>query len=331
MAPLVSVLIPCYNVEDWLADTIESVLAQTWRNIELILVNDGSTDNTLIVAKKYEAPNVKILSQENLGQSASETRALQEAQGDFIEYLDADDLLSPDKLERQILLLDESESGYVASGEWARFYKTPEDARFIPEPIWANFSPVDWLVCSWDGGGMMHGAAWLIPRKVADMAGPWNEGLTLINDFDYFSRVLLASKGVKFCQGAKSYYRSGLSSSLSGAKSRSAIESAFRSLEIGTSALLSQENTSRTRHACATSYQRLIHAIYPAEPDLIKQAEMQVRVWGGSQLKPEGGMLFQVLSKAVGWKSAKQFQKLFYPIKYEKLSTFGFIQQTSSR
>jgi len=314
MPPLVSILIPAFNSEKWIGETLESALAQTWQNKEIIVVDDGSKDNTLAVAIKYESAIVKVISQENQGQSAAENRAFQESQGDFIEYLDADDLLAPDKIERQIHLLGESNFEFVASGEWARFYRSPTEAQFISEPVWADMSPVDWLVCSWEGGGMMHGAAWLVPRKIAEKAGSWNEGLSLINDFDYFSRVLLASLGVKFCPGSRTYYRSGLPTNLSSAKSRNALESAFRSLELGANSLLSTENSPRTRHACATAFLRFIYSTYPNAPDLVRKAGDKVQSLGGSNLQPDGGNLFKALSKTLGWKPAKRFQTLAHSI-----------------
>ncbi|GAB4369345.1 MAG: hypothetical protein Kow00121_09180 [Elainellaceae cyanobacterium] len=312
MKPLVSILIPCYNAEKWLAGTIKSALGQTWKNIEVILVNDGSKDNSLAIAKQYESSRVKVIAQENQGQSAAENRALAEAQGDFIQYLDADDLLAPDKVERQIKLLTSGNPGYIASGEWGRFKETTVDAQFKPESVWQDMSPVDWLVCSWGGGGMMHGAAWLIPREVVDKAGPWNESLSLINDVDYFSRVLLASQGIKFCWGAKTYYRSGLVSNLSSVKSRAAFESAFRATELGTSHLLKHENSKRTRHACATKFQRFIYNTYPSCQDLVVKAEAKVQELGGTSLQPPGGPTFQLLAKMIGWKATKQLQQFSY-------------------
>ena len=317
---LVSILIPVYNAEEWLDKTIKSALNQTWKNIEVIIVDDGSTDNSYTIAKKFESPSVKVINQKNQGQSAAENRALKEAQGDFIQYLDADDLLAPDKIERQIRLLGANNSEFVAACEWGRFYKSPEDASFIQEAVWEDKLPVDWLICSWEGGGMMHGAAWLIPRKIAEKAGPWDETLSLINDFDYFSRVLLASQGVKFCWGAKTYYRSGISTSLSGANSPKAIDSAFRSLELGTTHLLARENSPRTRHACACAFQRFIYGVYPDMLELVQKAEAKVQLLGGCNLKPEASPLFKTFANIAGWKLAKRTQRLFYSVKSGLLS-----------
>ena len=310
MKPLVSVLIPCYNAEKWLSQTIESVLAQTWDNIEIILVDDGSTDNSLAIAKSFELNNLKVISQINSGASTARNRAFKESQGDFIQYLDADDLLAPDKIERQMRLLSNENLEYVVCGQWARFYTSLEQARFIPEPVWKDMSTVDWLVCSWEGGGMMHPAAWLVPRTVAQIAGLWNEDLSLNDDGEYFCRVVLASKGVKFCSDAKAYYRSGNSSSLSAAKSPSAIKSAFLSFELGTSNLLAKENSKRTCHACATVFQRFIYDVYPSMPELINKAEEYVDLLGGSDLQLTVGSRFQAISKLFGWKIARRIQRL---------------------
>ena len=194
MKPLVSILIPCYNAGRWLNATLESALAQTWPHTEIIVVNDGSRDDSLAIARSFEPRGVRVFDQPNGGQCAAFNRALREARGDFFEYLDADDLLAPDKLERQLTRLATLPADSVASGAWARFERDPAEAAFIPEPVWRDLDPVEWLITSWEGGGMMHGAAWLVPRAVAERAGGWNEELSLINDFDYFARVLVAGR-----------------------------------------------------------------------------------------------------------------------------------------
>jgi len=318
MKPLVSILIPCYNAEAWLAETLESALAQTWSSKEIIVVDDGSKDRSLAVAKAFEPHGVKVITQPNKGACAARNRAFQESQGDFIQYLDADDLLASDKIERQVQLLVNENSNCVAAGEWARFYKTPSEALFIPQPLWIDMSPVDWLVYAWQGGWMMHPAAWLVPQHIAEKAGAWNETLSLDDDGEYFCRVVLASEGVQFCRGARTYYRSGLPTSLSGSNSSAAYESAFQSIELSTPALLSIENSPRTRHACATKLQRFIYEVYPDVPELRKNAEMKVQQLGGSGLKPSGGLMFQLLSQIVGWQQAKHIQKLVYRYGYSQ-------------
>ena len=317
MSALVSILIPCYNAERWLSESINSALNQTWQNIEVIVVDDGSTDDSLSVARTYQSDNVKVLSQSNRGASAARNHALSVAQGDFIQYLDADDLLAPNKIEKQVRLLQSIEPGYVTSGEWARFYQSPAEARFVPQSLWNDMLPTEWLLRAWEEHCMMHPAAWLVPRSISEQAGVWDEQLSLNDDGEYFCRVVLASKGIKFCWGAKTYYRSG-NSSLSGSKSYSAWKSAFRSLELGTSNLLKREDSERTRHVCATVFQRFVYEVYPAAPDLVEAAQRKVQQLGGSDLKPSGGPTFHLLSDLVGWQKAKQLQTLGYQYGYGK-------------
>ena len=310
--PKVSILIPCYNSSKLIAETLRSSLEQTWQNKEIIVVDDGSTDDSLAIAKQFESATLKVINQENKGASAARNRALIQSQGDFIQYLDADDLLAPDKIELQINLLQRSDSNSIIAGEWGRFYKSPLETNFITEKVWQDMSPVDWLVCSWKGGGMMPLHSWLIPHNIADRAGVWNEELSVNDDGEYFCRVVLASQGVKFCAGAKSYYRSGISGSLSGSKSRKAWQSAYLSVDLCTNSLLTKENSDRTRYACACYWQLFVFMAYPQALDLIKYAEKQIHDLGGCDLVPEGGLMFKVIRQILGWRIAMRLQKLYY-------------------
>ncbi|SDS63871.1 glycosyltransferase family 2 protein [Opitutus sp. GAS368] len=308
MNPLITVVIPCYNAAPWMAGTIASVRAQTWRRYEIILVNDGSKDGSGEIADRLAGPDLQVVHQANAGQCAAFNRGLALAQGDYIEYLDADDLLAADKLQIQIERLQQLPPGWIASGAWGRFAENPAETKFEPEAVWRDLSPVEWLVTSWQGGGMMHGAAWLVPRSVAQAAGLWDERLSLINDFDYFSRVLLASQGIAFCARARTYYRSGLAGSLSASTSRRAWDSAFLSTELGTKSLLAREDSPRTRAAAAINWQRLIYSAYPFVPDLVRKGEAEVRRLGGCELEIGGGPVFQVLRRVLGWKPARRAQ-----------------------
>ncbi|MEY4916996.1 MAG: hypothetical protein RL616_909 [Verrucomicrobiota bacterium] len=106
MKPLVSILIPAYNSEQWLADTLRSALAQTWANKEIIVVDDGSRDGTLALARSFESLGVKVATQNNSGASAARNHAFRLSQGEFIQWLDADDLLAPGKITSQMNAID---------------------------------------------------------------------------------------------------------------------------------------------------------------------------------------------------------------------------------
>src|SRR4030095_10262692 len=106
----------------WIADTIESALAQTWSKKEIIVVDDGSSDQTLQIATQFASKTVRIVTQVNQGASASRNTAFSICQGDYIQWLDADDLLAPDKVERQVRKLDDCLTSLaLLSGAWGYF------------------------------------------------------------------------------------------------------------------------------------------------------------------------------------------------------------------
>lgn len=114
---LVSILIAAYNAEQWLSEAVESALEQTYPHLEVVVVDDGSTDGTLAVARRYEASHasvVRVIAQENAGACAARNRALAEAHGEFIKFLDADDVLTPGAVAVQLeYLLPWEQAGRV--------------------------------------------------------------------------------------------------------------------------------------------------------------------------------------------------------------------------
>ncbi len=104
--PRVSVIIPIFNRADLISESIESVFVQTYRDFEIVVVNDGSTDNTLEVLSKYEGDNVRIINQKNQGQGIARNTGIKASKGELIAFLDSDDLWLPAKLARQVELFD---------------------------------------------------------------------------------------------------------------------------------------------------------------------------------------------------------------------------------
>ncbi len=304
MPPLVSILIPSYNAERWLGETLESALAQTWANLEIIVINDGSRDGSLQLAQAFAGRGVRVIDQPNAGASAARNRGLREARGEFIQFLDADDLISPDKIAAQVELLRVKPAGTLATCTWGRFASDPAAAQFVDAAVFRDFAPVDFLVLAGDTGAMMHPSAWLVPRAVADRAGPWDESLSLNDDGEYFCRVALAGANMVFCPVGRSYYRSGLAGSLSQQRGERARRSQFHSLELITDHLLAAEDSPRTRRAAANYFQRFIHDFFPAPAGLMQQADARVTALGGSTLGPPPmGPQTTALARVLGWKN----------------------------
>lgn len=308
--PLVSVCIPCFNAERYLAAAVESVLAQTYAPIEIIVVNDGSTDQSADVLQCFAGHGVKVIHQANAGQCAAANRAWAEASGDYIKFFDADDLLGREMIERQVAALS-GRTDAIAMGEWSRFSQDPAEATFDALPMYRTTDPVTWLVDEWTRGApMMQCAMWLIPFAVLQRTGGWNERLSLINDFEFFSRVLLSARELVYVPGARLFYRSGIATSLSGQKSRRAAESAHLSLLLGTDQLMAAENSQRTRRAAANMLRTFDHTFCPAFADLRRALESRIKGLGGSDLPPVGPPGFHRLRRWIGWRAARRVQFL---------------------
>ena len=304
MKPLVSIVIPCYNAERYISASLESALAQTWPHKEIILVNDGSTDSSLVVARTFEPKGVRIIDQPNMGAASARNAGLAASKGDFIQYLDADDLLSSGKIAAQLEALDQSPPGGLASCAWGRFETDPADTSFIDSAVYRDFVAVDFLVLAGETGAMMHPAAWLTPRHVALQAGPWDETLSVNDDGEYFCRVLLAGGASVHCKRGFVYYRSGNESSLSHQRSDAARRSHYRSIQLVEAHLRAKEDSPRTRRALANSYQRFIYDYFPSPPELIANAGMDVNRLGGSSLStPAMGPKSAALSRLIGWRN----------------------------
>lgn len=309
-APLVSVLIPCFNADPYIAAAIESVLAQSWRFREIIAVNDGSSDRTGDVLNSYRKHGVQVIHQQNKGQCAAANRALSAAKGELIKFFDADDIMAADMIQLQVERLGNRRDAIVL-GEWARFHDDPSESDFQHLKMYRDAKPVDWLATEWgEGEPMMQCALWLIPAEVLKRTGGWDERLSLINDFEFFARVLLNAQDVFYAPGARLHYRSGISGSLSGRKSRKAAESAYLSLLLGTGHLLKAEYTLRTRRAAANMLQTFIYGFYPHFPDLRCLISQRIAELGGADLEPSGPPGFHRFRRLMGWRAARHIQLL---------------------
>lgn len=301
-------LIPCRNAEQWLGEAIRSVLAQTWQDVEIIVVDDASTDNSLQIAKSFSGPRIKVTTNKGCGASAARNEALRHAQGMFIQYLDADDVLAPRKIEAQLARLRETELGVLASSAWAPFRYRTSEATFIAEAVWRDSTPTEFLIQSWSGGGMMPPLVWLTSRDLIEKAGSWNEALTVNDDGEFFARVILRASRIIFCGNALSYYRKSTAATLSSRRGPTALTSAYNACALSCSHLLSVDTSEDARRACATAYQRFAYNTYPEVPNLVKAAEARVAELGGCDLRPEGGKSFRLLAAVTGWKVARRIQ-----------------------
>jgi glycosyltransferase involved in cell wall biosynthesis len=274
MEPLVSILIPAFNAAIHLSDAIASASAQTWRRKEIIVVDDGSTDGTRAVADRFSSRSIKIVSQAHQGASAARNHALSLSQGDYIQWLDADDLLGPGKIERQIAALEaQSDPDVVASCAWGHFFTRPSRAQLRPTSLWGDLAPVEWLVRKMEENVFMQTGVWLVSRRLTEAAGNWDPRLSVDDDGEYFCRVLLQSRRVCFVPEATVYYRrSGLRSLSFIGRSSEKMESKFHAMRAHIAHVRAVEDSDRVRAACATYLRDSLLAFHPERPDLVEWA-----------------------------------------------------------
>jgi glycosyltransferase involved in cell wall biosynthesis len=313
MNPLVSILIPSYNSEQWISKTIESALEQSWSRLEVVIVDDGSTDETLNIAKKYEGKNVSVNSQKNAGASAARNKAYSICQGDYITWLDADDIMNPIKIERQMLALRErGSSNSVASCNWGHFFYRPKKAIFKKTPLCQDLAPTDWLIRKMGEHEHMQTATWLVSRGTTDAAGPWNGKLISDDDGEYFCRVLLNTDQVIFTPESKVYYRrAGLNSWGSLGQSDRKLEAQWLSMQLHIQYLLSLENSERTLQASIKYLNTWILDFYSTRPDLSNTIKKFALDLGGNINPPHLKSKWKSIELLFGYTRAKYIvQKL---------------------
>ncbi len=303
--PLVSILIPAYNCERWLAETLTSAITQTWQRKEIIVVDDGSRDCTFEIAGRFEAHNVKVVKQANGGAPAARNAALALAQGDYIQWLDADDVLHPEKIERQMVRLSDDRSGKsLLTSAWGKFFFRTSSARFEPDSLWRDHTPVDWILTRLRDNVWMNPAVWLVSRRLTDQVGPWDSRLASSGDDDgeYVCRLAAASQAVHFVDDSRCYYRIGTVGSLNWNMETSAksLESLLLSLQLTTDHLLALEDSAHTRQAALQHLRTFSSYFYGTSEPYVARLAALARSLGGEIEPPRASWKYQPFEAVMG-------------------------------
>lgn len=208
MNPHVSIIIPCYNQASLLPDAINSVIAQTLINWECIIVNDGSTDNTADVSEKLAQTDarIRVINQKNIGLSGARNSGLKAANGEFLQFLDADDMLEPGKLKAHLTFLHENRDIDIVFGD-ARYFTTenPELREFginkkkswIPEIWFSQGNPIEKFL----NQNLFPVNCPLIRTTVFDIVGQWNVDLEAHEDWEFWLRCVATNIKIAYYQG----------------------------------------------------------------------------------------------------------------------------------
>lgn len=301
---LVSILIPVRNAELYIADTLESALNQTWANIEIIIVDDGSEDKSIEIIRSFSDPRISLIHGEHKGASFARNQAFKHAKGDYIQFLDADDLLSPEKIEQQMDRLLQVDRMSACSAPWVRFEKNPTDHTLESEPVWRNYDrPIEWLIDAWEGGGMMQTACWLVSRELVELTGDWCHWKAPNDDGEFFCRLLLNSSRIIFSPESLVYYRSGINESLSQNLHQEGVIGMLRCYLSYEQHTLGFEDSYRVRHALMRNYLSFIYQFYPDFPELLDQCRQKINDLGFEKPESVGGPRARLLTRMIGFEN----------------------------
>ena len=258
--PLVSVIIPMYNASRYIEATIQSVLDQTWSNIEIIVVDDGSTDNSYNVVLNINSNKIRLFRQENQGAPVARNFGFLQSKGKYIQYLDADDLLSPSKIEQQLQALISSKKEIAFSTfyqyingdikpEWYNLQFTNrsyDSALDLQVDLWHYFIPSYVPGC------------YLISRNLVERTGEWNQSLLKNQDGEYLARVFSHAAEIVFVPNEYVLWRfvkNSISHTHSVEKAQSVIDS-YKSIA---KILLQNSHNVETHNAIAIAFGYLLY------------------------------------------------------------------------
>lgn len=183
--PKVSVIIPLYNTEQFIAETIRSVLRQTYSDLEVIVVDDGSTDQSSKVVASFGAA-VRYLRQENSGQAVARNRGVAIAQGEYIGFLDSDDVCFPHRFEKQVAGLDTMKHVGVVTSD---MQYCSEEGEVEPEVL-RGYSPEDPFSRIFRSGYVFMPSTLLVRKEVFERSGRFDERQRGWEDFEWPTRIL---------------------------------------------------------------------------------------------------------------------------------------------
>ncbi len=201
-APQVSVIIPAYNGDRYIVQAVESVLAQTFTDYEIIIVDDGSTDETHQVLQPY-FEIIRYVHQENRGVAAARNRGIQEAKGKFIAFLDQDDFFFPDKLAAQIALFHQQPSLGIVNSGW-RLVNEQGDAISDITP-WLYFPKLD--LETWIVQMPVLPSAMMFSRRWLELAGGFNSEFDSVDDSDLVLRLAMLGCEAAWLPQVTVFYR----------------------------------------------------------------------------------------------------------------------------
>lgn len=315
LRPLISILIPLYNAEAYIEETVSKILNQTYSNIEVIIVDDHSTDKSLLLAQKYESEKIHVYVNPQKGGNSARNYAFYRSKGEYVKFMDADDYCSDSILEKQLNCITSrgtinsivfSTLKFLYPNELLKSDKRYIDKDYIPA--------IDLLVDMWKYHQFNCPHSHLMHRSLFEKSGGWDESLLRNQDGEFFSRIYAKADMALFVPEEFAVWRrtfKGVSSN----NSIKAYHSVIKSYDMIITLLLEYQNTPEMRNICANHVGYLFYEMYPISKENVEECFSLLHKYNlplQIPIKKE----FPIVQKITNWETAIIIHKLCSKIKH---------------
>jgi glycosyltransferase involved in cell wall biosynthesis len=279
----VSVVIPCHNSEKFIFEAISSVLRQTYNDIEIIVVDDGSSDDSWDVIKSFKEKKVKSIRQENKGGCNARNIGFSYAKGDYVMFLDSDDMIGPNVVESLVNTFKRGSD--ISACSWKRLVN--ENNSWLEKPSGLEKRPInnDFLY-AWLSGWYIPPSALMWSREALEETGNWDESLAANQDGDLIMRALLSGKKINYSDKGVAYYRSHGVSKISvsnNVKSISALKSRIKVLKKISSKLAELGRLEKYKVVIGQAYHKLARNSFLVDLYLARSCVKESKILAGKK------------------------------------------------
>lgn len=302
-SPLVSILIPLYNAEQYIEETITRTLNQTYPNIELIIIDDHSTDNSLEIAKKYASEKVHIYSNPKKGGNAARNYAFEKCNGEYVKFMDADDYMDDNMIACQLerLLSEREPEQCVAFSPVIMRYADDRDQLQQHRDIDHDYIPgIELLIDIWRGKGWHCPHCHLMHHQLITKAGLWDETVIKNQDGEFFSRIYANARKAVSVKSVHAIWRQ-TSNGVSRQTSDKAWRSFFETHRRIANLILAYNNDEEIKYQCSRYICNSLFEHYPVPEDCITAQELFLKKHNLKFIVPNRRR-YKFLSSLFGWK-----------------------------
>lgn len=308
ITPLVSICIPMYNVSEYIEETLQQILKQSYENIEIVVVDDHSTDESYSLAKAFESDKVKVYQNIKKGGNTARNYAFEKSSGVYVKFMDADDYCSDTMVEAQLnrMISDGTENTLIHSP--LKMLHT-DGSFFNPSrSIDKDYSPgIELLIAIWKREGFNIPHSHLMHRNLVVKVGGWDERIIKNQDGEFFARVAAIADKALVVKSVFAVWRQ-TQKGVSAQTSLDAHSSVIDTYSIIIEKLIHYDNSSQMREICGKYIGGFVYEYYPQIKNLMPKIYSLLKKNESSLILPNRRIV-KMLSFIFGWKTALIFIK----------------------